>query len=98
MAWRERVKRRVRVRGLCDQSSGLWGWSLSGHHKPARECRARILKPPADMPFGERQFTVEDVGGHRWTFSQSIADVGPEEWGCHGSDIQVKTERGVLGR
>ena len=22
-----------------------------------------------DMPFGERQYTAEDPGGHRWTFS-----------------------------
>jgi hypothetical protein len=35
----------------------------------------------ADYPYGERQYTAEDLGGHRWTFSQSIADVAPEEWG-----------------
>jgi uncharacterized glyoxalase superfamily protein PhnB len=29
----------------------------------------------------ERQHSVEDSGGHQWTFSQSIADVAPEEWG-----------------
>jgi hypothetical protein len=31
--------------------------------------------------YGERQYTCEDPGGHRWTFSQSIADLEPEEWG-----------------
>lgn len=41
----------------------------------------RILKPPADCPCGERQYTAEAIGGHQWTFSQSIADVAPEEWG-----------------
>jgi len=35
----------------------------------------------ADYPYGERQYTVEDPGGHRWTFSQTIADVAPEKWG-----------------
>jgi uncharacterized glyoxalase superfamily protein PhnB len=34
------------------------------------------------MPFGERLYSVEDVGGHRWTFSQSIADIAPEDWGA----------------
>jgi hypothetical protein len=34
------------------------------------------------MPFGERVYTVEDLAGHRWTFSQSIADVAPEQWGA----------------
>ena len=51
------------------------------HFERARRCGARILKPPADTPVGERQYTAEDIGGHRWTFSQSIADVAPEEWG-----------------
>jgi uncharacterized glyoxalase superfamily protein PhnB len=52
------------------------------HFEHARKCGARILKSPTDMPFGERQYTVEDPWGHRWTFSQSIADVAPEAWGA----------------
>jgi len=55
---------------------------VDGHFEHARRCGARIVRPPADMPFGERQYTVEDPGGHRWTFSQSIADVAPEQWGA----------------
>jgi uncharacterized glyoxalase superfamily protein PhnB len=55
---------------------------VDAHFERTRQCGARILKSPADMPFGERQYTVEDPGGHRWTFSQSIADVAPEEWGA----------------
>jgi uncharacterized glyoxalase superfamily protein PhnB len=39
------------------------------------------LDCPPDCPYAERQYTVEDPGGHRWTFSQTIADVAPEEWG-----------------
>ncbi len=42
---------------------------------------ARIVRPPTDYPYGERQYTVEDLGGHVWTFSQSVVDVAPEEWG-----------------
>jgi len=52
------------------------------HFEHARQCGARILKSPADMPFGERQYTAEDLEGHRWTFSQSIADVDLQEWGA----------------
>lgn len=51
------------------------------HHRHARRTGARILEPPADHPYGERQYSVEDLAGHRWMFSQSIADVAPEEWG-----------------
>jgi uncharacterized glyoxalase superfamily protein PhnB len=42
---------------------------------------ARILREPADYPYGERQYTAEDLGGHQWTFSESIADLAPEDWG-----------------
>ena len=55
---------------------------VDGHFEHARQCGAKILKSPTDMPFGERQYTVEDPWGHRWTFSQSIADVAPEAWGA----------------
>ena len=56
--------------------------NVDQHFEHTRQCGARILKPPTDMPFGERQYTVEDLGGHRWTFSQSVADVAPEAWGA----------------
>ena len=51
------------------------------HHERAKQFGARIVSPPTDYPYGERQFGVEDLGGHRWTFSQTIADVYPESWG-----------------
>jgi uncharacterized glyoxalase superfamily protein PhnB len=54
---------------------------VNSHHEHARERGARILHPPTDYPYGERQYTVEDLGGHHWSFSQTIADVAPEEWG-----------------
>jgi PhnB protein len=51
------------------------------HHDRAREHGAIILAAPEDFPYGERQYTAEDLGGHHWTFSESIADVAPEAWG-----------------
>ena len=55
------------------------------HFEHAKQFGATIVRPPTDMPFGERQYTVEDPGGHRWTFSQSIADVAPGDWGAKTS-------------
>jgi uncharacterized glyoxalase superfamily protein PhnB len=52
------------------------------HFEHAKQFGARIVQPPADMPFGERVYTAEDLVGHRWTFSQSIADIAPEHWGA----------------
>ncbi len=54
---------------------------LDRHHQHAIQRGARVLEAPADYPFGERQYSVEDFAGHRWTFSQSIADVDPKDWG-----------------
>jgi uncharacterized glyoxalase superfamily protein PhnB len=53
----------------------------NSHHEQAASHGARIVSPPADFPYGERQYTAEDIGGHRWTFSESIADVDPASWG-----------------
>ena len=51
------------------------------HHLHAAAAGATVLAAPADFPYGERQYTVQDPGGHIWTFSQSVADVDPAEWG-----------------
>ena len=51
------------------------------HHAQAKRSGARILQPPTDHPYGERQYSAEDIGGHVWTFSESIADVDPASWG-----------------
>ena len=51
------------------------------HHERARRAGATIVRAPESHPYGERQYTAVDPAGHVWTFSQSIADVAPEEWG-----------------
>jgi predicted enzyme related to lactoylglutathione lyase len=51
------------------------------HCARARGAGARVIDGPRDFPYGERQYSAVDTGGHRWTFSQSIADRAPEEWG-----------------
>jgi uncharacterized glyoxalase superfamily protein PhnB len=55
---------------------------VDAHFERAKSRGARIVSPPHDMPFGERQYVAEDFAGHRWTFSQHVADVAPEEWGA----------------
>ena len=51
------------------------------HYERARAAGARIASPPTTYPFGERQYTAHDLCGHRWTFSESVADVDPRDWG-----------------
>jgi predicted O-methyltransferase YrrM/uncharacterized glyoxalase superfamily protein PhnB len=51
------------------------------HCERAREQGARIVMEPTDFEYGERQYTAEDPAGHHWTFSETLTDVAPEEWG-----------------
>ena len=51
------------------------------HCERARAHGARILLEPTDFDYGERQFTAQDPAGHRWTFSETLADIAPEQWG-----------------
>jgi len=51
------------------------------HCERARAAGARIVMEPTDFEYGERQYTAEDLAGHRWTFSETLADVDPAEWG-----------------
>ena len=51
------------------------------HCEHARAHGARILAEPADFEYGERQYSAEDPFGHQWTFSQTLADVAPRQWG-----------------
>ncbi|MCW2529777.1 MAG: glyoxalase [Pseudonocardiales bacterium] len=54
---------------------------VQSHVEHARDAGAIITAEPADMMFGERQYHARDPWGHGWTFSESIADIAPEEWG-----------------
>jgi uncharacterized glyoxalase superfamily protein PhnB len=54
---------------------------VDAHCRKSRDCGARILQDPMTFPYGERQYSAEDLAGHAWTFSQSMADVAPEVWG-----------------
>jgi uncharacterized glyoxalase superfamily protein PhnB len=51
------------------------------HYARAVAHGAHIIAPPADHPYGERQYTALDHTGRAWTFSETIADVDPAAWG-----------------
>ena len=73
----------VQASGSADRSHSVMVRveDVDRHCAQATAFAARAVNPPQTYPFGERQYTVVDPGGHAWTFTQSIADVAPEEWG-----------------
>ena len=54
---------------------------LDSHLSRALAHGAHIVMEPTSFEFGERQYSAEDLAGHRWTFSETLADVDPTDWG-----------------
>jgi len=51
------------------------------HCERARAHGAKITMEPTDFEYGERQYAAHDFAGHEWTFSETLADVDPADWG-----------------
>lgn len=55
--------------------------NIADHYADSVRRGVKIINPLADYPYGERQYTAEDFAGHYWTFSETIEDVNPRDWG-----------------
>jgi uncharacterized glyoxalase superfamily protein PhnB len=55
--------------------------AIDEHFALAKAAGAEVSGAPVSYPYGERQYSAKDLGGHQWTFSQSEADVDPGAWG-----------------
>lgn len=51
------------------------------HCENARARGAQITQEACMYPYGERQYSAIDCGGYSWTFSQTVTDVDPKDWG-----------------
>ena len=54
---------------------------VRAHLERARANGAQILMEPTEFEYGELQYSAQDPAGHQWTFSETLADVAPAEWG-----------------
>ena len=54
---------------------------IDSHVEQAMRAGAIVHTPPTTHQYGERQYTVEDIAGHLRLFSESVANVHPQEWG-----------------
>lgn len=55
---------------------------IDRHYEHSSSMGATIVSPPSDYPYGERQYSAEDLNGHHWLFTQSIAELAPEDGGA----------------
>jgi uncharacterized glyoxalase superfamily protein PhnB len=55
--------------------------NVAAHFARAKAHGATIISEPTDYPYGERQYSAQDLAGYVWTFSQTVSDVDPGCWG-----------------
>ncbi len=76
-----RFDRRPPRRGEVTHSVMVRVDDVDAHYELSRSRGATVIMEPTDFPFGERQYSAEDPAGHHWTFSETLVDVAPEDWG-----------------
>ncbi len=62
---------------------------VAAHCEHVKACGAEVLQEPEDHVYGERQYTVRDIGGHRWIFSETLADRHPDDWSEGGIFLKI---------
>jgi hypothetical protein len=56
---------------------------VDAHFARADAAGAEILSTPLRHPFGERQYSARDLGGHRWTSADTVGECRPRNVGWH---------------
>jgi uncharacterized glyoxalase superfamily protein PhnB len=68
--------------GRGTQSLTVFVDDVDAHFERVKAAGANIIEDLHVTVYGERQYGVTDLDGHRWIFSQHAQDVSPEEWGA----------------
>jgi uncharacterized glyoxalase superfamily protein PhnB len=55
---------------------------VDAHFARTKTAGAKIVEELQETCYGERQYGVEDLDGHKWLFSQHARDISPDEWGA----------------
>jgi uncharacterized glyoxalase superfamily protein PhnB len=68
--------------GLQTQSLMVFVNDVDEHYRNSISFGARILEAIFNTEYGERQYSVQDLEGHVWTFSEHVKDVSSDNWGA----------------
>jgi predicted enzyme related to lactoylglutathione lyase/uncharacterized glyoxalase superfamily protein PhnB len=68
--------------GYGTQSLTVFVGDVESHFAKSKAEGARIVEELHETIYGERQYGVEDLAGHRWLFSQHACNLDPSEWGA----------------
>jgi len=55
---------------------------VEAHYTKTKREGGRIWEELHETIYGERQYGVSDLDGHRWLFSEHARDLDPESWGA----------------
>jgi uncharacterized glyoxalase superfamily protein PhnB len=56
--------------------------NVEAHFAHSKAAGAKIFEDLNETAYGELQYGVEDLEGHRWLFSRHVSDVSPDAWGA----------------
>ena len=82
--------------GQHTQSLTIFLPDVNGHYARVKAAGAQIVEDLNEPAYGERQFAVTDLEGHRWLFSQHVRDVDPKEWGATVADVEGMTRNSKM--
>ena len=76
---REECKSPRSLGGAVTQGLYVYVDDVDAHCNHARSRGAKIVQPPEDQFYGDRNYRVEDLEGHRWAFATHVRDVALED-------------------
>jgi uncharacterized glyoxalase superfamily protein PhnB len=72
--------------GCWTQSLTVFMEDVEAHYKKAKAAGSKIIEELNETAYGEFQYGVEDLDGHRWLFARHARGVNPETWGAKLAD------------
>jgi uncharacterized glyoxalase superfamily protein PhnB len=63
---------------------------IDAHCARAKANGAEILQGPEDQFYGDRTYRARDLGGHVWTFGQTMKVMKPDEWDAAMPGLKTK--------
>jgi uncharacterized glyoxalase superfamily protein PhnB len=64
------------------QSLTVFVEDVDAHFQKTKAAGARVVEELNETFYGERQYAVEDLAGHRWLFSRHAQNLSPADWGA----------------
>ena len=68
--------------GLNTQMLTVFVADVDAHCARSKEQGAVVWEELHETVYGERQYGVKDLDGHRWLFSRHARDLAPRDWGA----------------